>query len=81
MRVMDSFAKLDEGCGNTQKLSLGGLPKLLEKDLEGSLKKLTLRRIGKRQSQAIVNIKLRKTGFETFNFNLKKRAATRRDLD
>jgi hypothetical protein len=46
MRVMDSFARLDEGCGNPQKLSIGGLPKLLEKDLQGSLKKLTLRRIG-----------------------------------
>jgi hypothetical protein len=49
--------------------------------LQGSLKKLTLRRIGKRQNQAIVNIKLRKTGFETFNFNLKKRTGQRMDLD
>ena len=81
---MDSLARLEEGSGSTQKLSLGGLTKLLQKseEEEGSLKKLTLRRIKKRQSQGIVNIKLRKTGFETFNFNLKKRAAaTRRDLE
>ena len=76
---MNTCAKLDEGCGSTHKLSLGGglgLPKLLQQEgSEESLKKqLTLRRIGKRQSQAIVNVKLRKTGFETFSFNLKKRA-------
>ena len=63
--------RLDEGRGSTHWLSLGGvLPIRLGQGEEGSLKKLTLRRIGKRQSQAIVNIKMRKTGFETFNFNL-----------
>jgi hypothetical protein len=61
--------RLDEGRGSTHKLSLGGPIKLGQGE-EGSLKKLTLRRIGKRQSQAIVNIKMRKSGFETFNFNL-----------
>ena len=54
---MDSFARLDEGLGSTHRLSLGGVPPIkLGQGEEGSLKKLVLRRIGKRQSQAIVNI-------------------------